>query len=121
VLRGWRAFTFDDEPYWNNYFGQGGPAANVTPLVTAMLPPEDPKKEIVAWAAQRSDGGRGLGIVVPHFFRSWKIDDLRTLMLNGICWTAKLDIPPEGVKSSLPDLGQFGASSVEPQPRAKSK
>jgi len=119
VLRGWKAFSFDDEPYWNNYFGKDGPAKNVTPLVSAMLPPDEPKKEIVAWAVERADGGRGMGIVVPHFFRNWKIDNLRTLVLNGICWTAKLDVPPQGVQSSLPDLATFAPASVEPQPPAK--
>jgi type 1 glutamine amidotransferase len=116
VLRGWKAFSFDDEPYWNNYFGKDGPAKNVTPLVSTMLPPEEPKKETVVWAVERADGGRGMGIVVPHFFHNWKIDDLRTLVLNGICWTAKLPIPPQGVRSSLPDLATFQPVSVEPQP-----
>jgi type 1 glutamine amidotransferase len=119
VLRGWRQFTFEDEPYWNNYFGKDGPAKNVTPLVSTMLPPEAPKKEIVAWAVERSDAGRGLGIVVPHFFHNWRLDDVRTLVLNGICWTAKLEIPPQVVKVSLPDLASFGPTSVEPQPPAK--
>jgi type 1 glutamine amidotransferase len=119
VLRGWQAFTFDDEPYWNNYFGPQGPAGNVTPLVTAMLPPDQPKKEIVGWAVQRADTGRGVGLVVPHFFRNWQLEDLRILTLNAICWTAKLEIPAAGVKSTLPDLATFQPESVEPQPRPK--
>ena len=119
VLRGVKAFTFDDEPYWKNYFGKNGPADNVTPLVTSMLPPDEPKKEIVAWSVERPDGGRGMGIVVPHYFRNWQIDDLRTLILNGVCWTARLDIPQEGIRSSLPDLDQFKPASVEPKPRPK--
>lgn len=114
VLNGWKAFSFDDEPYWNNYFGEDRPAKNVTPLVSTMLPPEAPKKETVVWAVERADGGRGMGIVVPHFFRNWEIEDLRTLVLNGICWTAKLPIPLQGVKSSLPDLATFDPASVEP-------
>lgn len=113
VLRGWKTFSFYDEPYWNNYFGKDGPAENVTFLVSAMLPPEEPRKEIVAWAVQRDDGGRGLGIVVPHFIGNWKLDDLRTLMINSICWTAKLEIPAEGVQTALPDLSQFQPASVE--------
>jgi hypothetical protein len=56
---------------------------------------------------------------VPHFFHSWKIDHLRTLVLNGICWTAKLPIPPQGVKSSLPELATFRPAWVEPQPPRK--
>ena len=86
-----------------------------------MLPPENPKKQIVAWAVERPDGGRGVGIVVPHFYRSWKINDLRTLVLNAICWTAKLDIPPEGVQSSLPDLSVFKPDAVEPPPPPEKK
>jgi hypothetical protein len=82
-----------------------------------MLPPEAPKQEIVAWAVQRPDGGRGLGIVVPHFFRNWRMDDLRTLVLNGVCWTAKLDIPPEGIQVAIPDLATFQPTSVETKPR----
>ncbi len=119
VLRGWKEFFLDDEPYWNNYFGPQGPAANVTPLVTALLPPDQPKKEIVGWAVQRADTGRGVGLVVPHFFRNWQIDDLRMLTLNAICWTAKLEIPAGGVKSTLPDLATFQPESVQPQPRPK--
>jgi len=117
VLRGWKTFTFDDEPYWNNYFGPDGPAENVTPIAVSMLPPDEPKREIIAWAVQRADGGRGVGMVIPHYFRSWKIDDLRTLALNAICWSAQLDVPPDGVKATLPDLATFAPDSVEPQPR----
>ncbi len=36
-------------------------------------------------------------------------------------WTAKLPIPPQGVKSSLPDLATFKPVSVEPQPSRKGR
>jgi hypothetical protein len=121
VLRGWRAFTVEDEPYWNNYFGKDGPAPNVTPLVSAILPPEAPSKQTVAWAIERPDGGRGVGIVVPHFYRNWRQDDLRTLVLNGICWTAKLEIPADGVRTPSPDLTQFAPAAVEPAATPTSK
>jgi len=107
VLRGWKEFHFDDEPYWNNYFGKDGPAENVTALVSTMLPPDAPKKETVVWGVERADGGRGVGLVIPHYFRNWQIDDLRTLVLNAICWSAKCDIPPEGIQTSLTDLAAF--------------
>jgi len=114
VSRGWQAFTLDDEPYWNIYFGKDGLAKNVTPLVTSMLPPEKPEKQVIGWGIEREDGGRGVGIVLPHFFRNWQVDELRTLVLNAVCWTAKLDVPPEGVKSSLPDLATFQPGAVAP-------
>jgi trehalose utilization protein len=121
ILRGWREFTFDDEPYWNNYFGKKGPAENVTSLAFAMLPPEAPKKETVAWAVQRKDGGRGVGIVMPHFYRNWRGNDLRMLVLNSVCWSAKLNVPPNGVQSAVPDLAMFEPAEIDPQPRPKKK
>ena len=119
VLRGWKEFQFDDEPYWNNYFGKDGPLQNVTSLVSTLLPPEAPKKETVVWAVERADGGRGIGLVIPHYYRNWRIDDLRTLILNSICWTAKCEISPDGVQSSLPDLARFEPAAVEPMPQPK--
>jgi hypothetical protein len=119
VLRGWKTFTIHDEPYINNYFGKDGPAKDVTTLATAMLPPEKPNRETVAWATTRADGGRGAGIVMPHFYRNWTQDDLRTLILNAIVWAAKLDIPKDGVKVKLPELTTFKPDSVEPMPRKK--
>lgn len=116
VLRGWKAFTCEDEPYWNNYFGPGGMAPNVRSLVTAMLPPEDPKKQTICWAIERADGGRGLGLVMPHFYRNWRDDDLRTLIVNAVAWAARLDVPAEGLKTPRPDLARFDPAAVEPQP-----
>jgi type 1 glutamine amidotransferase len=113
VSRGWQAFTVDDEPYYNNYL----PAANVKVFATAMLPPEAPKREAVTWGAERTDGGRGFGIVMPHFYKNWANDDLRRFILNGIVWTAKLEVPAGGVQTPAPDLARFGAESVEPKPR----
>ncbi|MEO6787324.1 MAG: hypothetical protein ABI318_14420, partial [Chthoniobacteraceae bacterium] len=88
----------------------------VTVLATSMLPPEAPKSERMAWCVERADGGRGFGIVMPHFYRNWKIEDLRRFILNGIVWTAKLDVPAGGVRTVLPDLAAFAPASVEPLP-----
>lgn len=126
VLRGWKEFTLNDEPYINNYFGpeNNRMAPGVKVIATSMLPPESPKREVVAWAVERKDGGRGMGIVMPHFYRNWKIEDLRRCVLNGIVWSAKLEVPKEGVKTTLPDLESFKPESVEPKPakpKAKSK
>jgi type 1 glutamine amidotransferase len=121
VSRGWREFTLDDEPYYNNYFGPDGnkPAANVTLFATAMLPPEAPKSEAVAWGAERADGGRGFAIVMPHFYKNWANEDLRRLILNGIVWTGKLDVPSDGVRTPAPDLIRCRPESVEPKPTPK--
>ena len=117
ISRGWKEFTVHDEPYINNYFSKDGNklAANVTSLATSMLPPEKPKRETVAWCVQRDDQGRGFGIVMPHFYRSWKIDDLRTFILNGIVWTAHREIPDVGVACKLPALKTFAPDALEPK------
>lgn len=118
ILNGWQEFTLHDEPYINNYFGPKGNEAanNVTILATSMLPPENPKPERIAWCVQRADSGRGFGIVMPHFYRNWSNDNLRTFILNGIVWSAKRDVPNEGVASSIADLKKFLPQSVEPLP-----
>lgn len=114
ISRGWKEFTLHDEPYYNNYFGQGNVmAANVTSLATSMLPPEAPKRETVAWCVERVDQGRGFGIVLPHFYKNWRNDDLRRFILNGIVWTAKLDVPADGVKTAPPDLATFGPAAID--------
>jgi hypothetical protein len=125
ISRGWKEFTLKDEPYTRNFFSlpgnkQGGtgdkPAGGVTILATSMLPPEAPKPEPVAWCVERADGGRGFGIVMPHFYKNWKDEDLRRFIMNGIVWTAKGDVPQDGVKTTLPDLATFSPASVEPLP-----
>jgi hypothetical protein len=123
VSRGWREFTFDDEPYIQNYFGSDGNrlAPGVTALATSMLPPEAPQREIVAWCIERADGGRGMGVVMPHYLRNWKLEDLRRLILNGIVWTTRLDVPAQGVQTTLPDLATFEPAAVEPPPPTSKK
>ena len=123
VSRGWRAFTVPEEPYYKNYFGPGANqlAPNVTALATAQLPPEAPQREVVAWVVERTDTGRGFGIVMPHFYKNWRNDDLRRFIMNGIVWTAKLEVPAGGVETAPPDLARFEPVAVEPAPRTPKK
>jgi type 1 glutamine amidotransferase len=123
ITRGWKEFTLHDEPYINNYFGKGENklAPNVTAIATSMLPPEAPKREAVAWCVERADGGRGFGIVMPHFYKNWTNEDLRRCILNAIVWTAKLNVPAEGVQTTLPDLKEFQPVSVDYVPPSKPK
>ena len=107
ICRGWKAFTFREEVYYNVYFGKQRPAENVAPIVCCMMPPEKPKKEIVGWAVTRADGGRGVGFTAPHFYQNWQLDDMRTLVLNSIVWSAKIEVPHDGVNSPAPNLNTF--------------
>jgi hypothetical protein len=68
-----------------------------------MLPVSNPKKQVIAWAVDRKDGGRGFAFTGGHFHDNWsKCDDLRRMMLNAICWTARIPVPRGGVRSAVP-------------------
>jgi hypothetical protein len=88
---------------------------NVTPILSAV-PPETTRAgkdgprsgnpevraragqtEHVAWASQREDGGRGFGFTGGHDHWNWGNDNFRKLMLNAILWTARAEVPPDGM------------------------
>ena len=73
--------------------------------------------EHVAWARVRPDGGRGFGFTGGHWHWNWANDNFRTVVLNGIAWVAKLDIPPGGVPSKTPTLEALEANQDKPQPK----
>ncbi len=58
------------------------------------------KKQTLMWGIERPDGGRGVGFTGGHYHRNWAIDGFRTLVLNAIIWSAKMEVPKGGVKSS---------------------
>ncbi len=58
-------------------------------------------REVLAWAYERPGGGRGFGCTGAHFHRNWANDDFRKLMLNALAWTAGLDVPSEGLASTV--------------------
>jgi hypothetical protein len=117
VARGVKPFTINDEWYFHMRFRE--PMERVTPILTAVPPestisrPDGPhsnnpivRKEVkegipqhVFWVVERPDGGRGFGCTGAHFHWNWGHDQFRKLMLNAICWIAKVDVPAEGVKN----------------------
>src|SRR5690606_15795938 len=50
---------------------------------------------------ERADGGRGFAFTGGHFQKSWNDEAYRTLMLNALCWTAKVPVPAGGVHKQL--------------------
>ena len=56
----------------------------------------------VAWAFERKDGGRAFAFTGLHYLASLDNPSLRTLLLNAILWTAKIEIPKTGVVTSTP-------------------
>ena len=130
ITRGVEPFSIADEWYYNMRFLEG--MEGVTPVLSAVPPAEirqresrhddDPAAaaarlkmaEHLAWARERPDGGRGFGFTGGHFHWNWAHDDFRTLVLNGIAWVAKVDIPPDGVPSETPTMEQLEANQDFP-------
>jgi type 1 glutamine amidotransferase len=97
VCRGVKPFRFPEEEFYCKVLFRAGDR-RVTPLLAAMLPPERPEKQVVAWACQRSDGGRAFACTGPHYHASFLNDDFRRLALNAILWAAQMEVPEGGVR-----------------------
>jgi putative membrane-bound dehydrogenase-like protein len=117
ITRGVKPFKIQDEWYYHMRFQDD----HVTPILTAVPPdrtreqPDDPHggnpavrarkgmPEDVAWAYERPDGGRGFGFTGAHYHTNWGNDNFRKTVLNAILWIAKVEVPPDGVPSSISD------------------
>ena len=53
------------------------------------------------------------GFTGGHFHKNWQNDNFRTLVLNAIAWTAKLDVPEGGVPSKTPTDEEMKANLDE--------
>jgi type 1 glutamine amidotransferase len=98
IGRGVRPFRVKEEFYYNLKFRPGD--QRVTPIVLTR-PPGETTDYAVGWAVERADGGRGFGYTGGHFYDHWWLPDYRRLILNAIAWTARADVPPQGVDSTL--------------------
>jgi type 1 glutamine amidotransferase len=119
ITRGVKPFEIKDEWYYHMRFRPN--MEGVTAILSAVPPDETRNKpddahggnpavradigknvpEILCWAAERPDGGRGYGFTGGHYHTNWANDDYRKLMLNAILWTAKAEVPPDGVSSTV--------------------
>ena len=119
ITRGVKPFKITDEWYFHMRFPEG--MKGVKPILTAV-PPESTMNrgdgthegnpavreavkrgapQHVAWASGRAGGGRGFGFTGGHFHKNWGNDDFRKLVLNAILWTAKVEVPANGVQSKV--------------------
>jgi type 1 glutamine amidotransferase len=99
ISRGWKSFTGKDEWYYLIRFRPDD--KRVVPILTTMLPVDAPHNETVAWAVERTDGGRAFGFCGGHFHSNWGILDFRRMVVNAILWTAKVNVPSGGAKCDV--------------------
>ncbi|MBY0527833.1 MAG: ThuA domain-containing protein [Gemmataceae bacterium] len=98
VVRGVKPFKMREEFYYNMRFKAKDDSLKPIFVVPA-LKGREPDGNIVAWAREREGGGRGFGTTCGHFYDNWKNDAFRKTILNAIAWTAKVDVPKEGVEA----------------------
>lgn len=115
---GVKPFSIRDEWYFNMRFRDG--MRGVTPILVAVPPdsvrdgpyvyPKGPYKHIqeakgrpeaMMWAAERPEGGRGVGFTGGHVHRNWLEPNFRKVVLNALLWICKVDVPTNGVESTV--------------------
>jgi type 1 glutamine amidotransferase len=117
ITRGVGPFATLDEWYFSMRWSTD-PAVQkrVTPILVATpsddvrdgpyVSPKGPYDHIVAasgqaetmmWTYTRPDGGRGLGFTGGHTHTHWGDPNQRRIVLNGLLWLAKVDVPAKGV------------------------
>ena len=132
ITSGVEPFSINDEWYYNIRFRQG--MEGITPIVVAT--PDEAARagtsssprgamphiveaagrdEVLAWAVERPDGGRGFGFTGAHFHKNWGDANFRKLVLNAILWTAKTSVPTEGVECELSEAEL--AENLDPKGR----
>ncbi len=57
--------------------------------------------ETMMWSIEREDGGRGVGFTGGHFHKNWADDNFRKIVLNAMLWITKIDVPENGVVSTV--------------------
>jgi hypothetical protein len=118
VSNGLKPYAMLDEWYFHMRFAEEG---KLTHVLSANAPHDTMKRpdgphsgnphvrkavadglpQTVAWAFERPDGGRGFGFTGGHFHKNWGDDNQRKAVLNAIFWTAKAEVPAEGVPSKV--------------------
>ncbi|CAA6689931.1 MULTISPECIES: ThuA domain-containing protein [unclassified Lentimonas] len=139
ITNGVQPFTIRDEWYYHMRFQPE--MMGVTPILSALPPVStltsrakdknrgsNPavmaevsagQKQHVAWAYERPDGGRGFGFTGGHFHKNWQQDDFRKLVLNAVLWTAKGEVPDDGVLSRTPTDAELELNQDYPKPKKK--
>lgn len=116
VASGLGAWEMEDEWYFHLRFLPGidpvlavvPPASAVeadgprtgNPTVRAAVAAGVP--QVLAWTHRTAGGARGFGFTGGHFLRNWYDTGFRTLVLNGIVWTAGIPVPAVGVAPGSP-------------------
>jgi hypothetical protein len=120
VTRGVKPFSVRDEWYFNMRWAPE--TKGVTHILVAkpsdqvrngpyVYPPgpyahiqaDKGRDETMMWVFERPDGGRGFGFTGGHRHLNWGNESFRKVVLNGLLWLAKVEVPKDGVASTVSD------------------
>ena len=94
ICLGVKPMRFEREEFYRRILFDES-AGKVTPILTASSPVGKPADQVVAWAFERTGGGRTFCSTGPHFHDSFQNDDFRRLIMNAIRWIANKENPNE--------------------------
>jgi type 1 glutamine amidotransferase len=109
ICFGWKPYELRDEYYLDLKF-----LPEARPVLSVHIKDKD---YTVGWAYERPkhNGGRSFGFVCGHFHDNFGEKDFRKAIINGVLWTAHLDVPPEGAPVDIT------AKDMELPPKKNSK
>jgi hypothetical protein len=134
VTSGVKPFETRDEWYYHMRFREND--KNLVPILKALPPAETLDRpdgyhsnnkyvkedvlvkkipQVMAWQYTRPNGGRGIGVTGAHTHSNWMNDDFRKLVLNSLCWVAKINIPANGINSATPTKEELEALQKKPK------
>jgi hypothetical protein len=110
VLKGVKPFTAQGDGWlYNLHFADDDKA--FVPLLAGKVPDSSRttahakkhagRDEVVAWAYERQNGGRAFCFTGVDLHRNWELESQRKLVVNGILWAAKMEVPDGGAKVEL--------------------
>ena len=111
ILRGVKPWTYRDEVF--SRFLLLPNDARRTDLILGT-PQKDTGRigpQIVSWAYERDDGGRGFVFGGQDFRDNLATDNYRRFLMNRIAWAAHIEIPREGIQSPTPDVSDVSPRS----------
>lgn len=94
IGRGWKEFEVDDEIYLNPTIKDAKPLLEIRERKGADV--------VVGWAYDRPDKGRSFGTTLGHPYKNFQDDRFRRMIVNGILWSAGLDVPEAGANVDIP-------------------
>jgi mannose-6-phosphate isomerase-like protein (cupin superfamily)/type 1 glutamine amidotransferase len=125
IANGLKPFEYLDEFYPTITFST---TDKVTPILTAKTHiqtrnnqpvfEEPPSDHVIAWAAERPNGGRSFAFTSGHYLLTFDQPEIRTMLLNAILWTAKRDVALAGATTDAPTMprgGSRAAASAAPK------